>query len=320
MYSQRLHNDTKCKIRIYNQTTKMKKFAVIGLSKPLTRREWTDKEEKKVEEIFNSFWIELKFYPSCYEEDYLDQANIESKIKDLQNSLIDDEIDGIIIARWGRNSIQLLHHIDFNLFKKYKKIVIWFSDITIILNAIYSKTLKSSFHGPLLASFIDGQDTDITKEYFQKAIKTHENTVIADDDIQVIQNGTCKWTIVGGNLRSFGYLQGTIFFPNLEDKILILEDTPNEPLNARDRALHSLALQNNANKVKWILIWQNTCKDEITISERKKMFSQIPAFKDIPIMTNLKFGHISQNITLPIWGTISFNTKDKKIKIESRNF
>ena len=40
----------------------------------------------------------------------------------------------------------------------------------------------------------------------------------------VIQQGKCEGEIVGGNLCTFNFLQGTEFMPNLKNKILFLED------------------------------------------------------------------------------------------------
>ena len=59
----------------------------------------------------------------------------EERILDLQNAINDDSIEAILCSRGGYGLVQIIDKIDFTPLIKSPKLLIGFSDITVLHNA-----------------------------------------------------------------------------------------------------------------------------------------------------------------------------------------
>ena len=71
----------------------------------------------------------------------------EKRAKDINNFFMDKKIKAIIASQGGDTSEKLLPFVDFETIKKNPKIFLGISDITVLLNAINTKTSLITFHG-----------------------------------------------------------------------------------------------------------------------------------------------------------------------------
>lgn len=67
-------------------------------------------------------------------------ATISDRVEDLHEAFKDKKVKAILTVIGGYNVNQLLDYIDYDLIKENPKIICGFSDITALLNAIYTKT------------------------------------------------------------------------------------------------------------------------------------------------------------------------------------
>jgi muramoyltetrapeptide carboxypeptidase len=280
---------------------------------------------EKIREFFENkgFIIEL-------ENDWLSNKNdINLKIEAIHNAFLDKSTDLIICAFGGFSSINLIDKIDYDLIKQNPKPLFGFSDITVLLNAIYTKTKIHTFYGPLFMSFLCEYKRDYVIEYFNKSLNNLEeydllnsNEIIdyndkdeitrRKNDYWVIRKGKAKGVVVGGHIPTFNLLQGTEYFPDLNDKILLLEmnelDGINS-LNVFERLLQSLKLQHNFDKLNGILIGAFHSKCEVTHEAFLSLFDNLLIEMDIPIIANCNFGHILPIVSIPIGGVIKIETE-----------
>jgi muramoyltetrapeptide carboxypeptidase len=70
----------------------------------------------------------------------------------------------------GFNSGELLPYLDYDLIRRNPKIVVGYSDITALSNAIYSQTGLVTYSGPHFFDFGEMQGFDYTLEYFRKCL------------------------------------------------------------------------------------------------------------------------------------------------------
>jgi muramoyltetrapeptide carboxypeptidase len=75
-------------------------------------------------------------------------ATVNERLQDLNDAYEDKNIKAIICARGGWSANELLPLIDWGLIKANPKPMIGFSDITVLLNAIYAKTGQIGLLGP----------------------------------------------------------------------------------------------------------------------------------------------------------------------------
>ncbi len=315
----------------------MKNILVCALSRSLGMI--CEENIKLAKNKLISLGYNVKFSKNAHVTDDFISSSISKRISDFHNAIKDKNVDIILSVLGGYNCNQLLKYINYNLIKKNPKIICGYSDITVLLNAIYAKTGMTTFLGPTFHSFAMKKGLEQTVEYFEKAINGEEyylkdpefyssdkwyddqenRKFIKNKGCYIINEGISEGIIVGGNLCSFNLLQGTSYMPDLQDKILFIEDDSlvgKEFPYEFDRNLVSLIQQDNFDKVKGIVIGRCQTQTGMTISKWKKILNK-KELKKIPIIINANFGHTTPNATIPIGGhcRIDTNNKGKEILI-----
>lgn len=273
-----------------------------------------------------------------YDKDY-NCASIEQRVYDLHNAFSDNNVKGILTVIGGYNVNQILKYIDYELIKRNPKFICGFSDITALLNAIYTKTGLITFYGPHFSSFGMLNGFEYTERYFKKAIESKSYKVLPSDtysdDIwyknqykrcylknegfKAINYGKATGIILGGNLCTFNLLQGTEYMPIADKVILFLEDdaeSGNNFLNEFDRNLESLIQTNFFENVCGIVIGRTQLESKMDDNKWRKMLLNKKELKNIPIVINADFGHTTPIFTFPIGGRCKLNVSLKNIEIE----
>lgn len=291
-------------------------------------------------ERFAKLGLNLSFGAQVEEKDQFVSSSIASRVADLHAAFADKNIKAVFTAIGGFNANQILRSLDWDLIKNNPKIFCGFSDITILCNAIFAKTGLITYYGPHYSTFGNLLEQDYTFDYFKKClfanepfaveaskewddrkwwINQHERQPFPGDGWWLINGGQAEGTVVGGNLCTFNLLQGTEYFPSLNDSILIIED--DEMAGAAtditfDRDLQSLIHLPDFGGVKGILIGRFQKASEMT---KEKLLAIIKSKKELatlPILANVDFGHTDPKITLPIGGRLKMIASQQNSQIE----
>ena len=289
---------------------------------------------------FKELGLELSFGKHIEEIDEFVSSSIESRIEDLHDAFRDPKIKAIFTAIGGFNSNQLLEYIDWNLIRNNPKIFCGFSDITVLNNAIYAKTGLVTFSGVHYSTFGQELYFDYTLDYVKKCLfskKPFEILPSEDwtDDCWwknqknrkptpnpgwlVINKGKAEGTIFGANLCTFNLLQGTEYFPDLENSILFLEDdemSKDLSLVEFDRNLQSLIHLPEFKRVSGIVIGRFQKASQMTDKKLIKIIKTKKELNKIPVIANVDFGHTSPIITFPIGGTVKLQSEKENSKLE----
>ena len=132
----------------------------------------------------------------------------------------DGEIEEIFDVSGGDMANEILPYLDFQTIAYAKKHFWGYSDLTTILNAIYARTGKSS---------VLYQIRNLTYEHSQQQITDFLGTVLGgtsalyDFPCEFIRGSHMEGMVVGGNIRCLLKLAGTQFWPDMREKILLLE-------------------------------------------------------------------------------------------------
>lgn len=111
---------------------------------------------------------------------------------------------------------QLLPYIDFDSVAKSKAVFWGYSDLTTIINAIYTLTGKESVLYQV-KNMVWGDATEVQRNrFFNREELFHPR-------FSFCQGDSMEGVVVGGNIRCFLKLAGTKYFPDLQGKILFLE-------------------------------------------------------------------------------------------------
>lgn len=313
----------------------MKNIEVVALSRSLAMICDENKELalKKLKELNYN----VSFSKNSNVCDSFISSSIEKRVTDLHSAFKNKDNEIVLAVLGGYNCNQLLDYIDYELLKTNPKKICGYSDITVLLNAIYKMTGIVTYLGPTFHSFSMKKGLETTIESFTQVINEKEYVLsdpefyssdkwyddqekrkfIKNKGMITINNGKAEGVIIGGNLCSFNLLQGTKYMPDLTDKILFLEDDAlvgKEFPYEFDRNLTSLIQQPNFNKVKGIVIGRTQTQTAMTITKWKKILNK-KELKEIPIIINANFGHTTPNATIPIGRLCKIDTTSNDRKI-----
>lgn len=276
-----------------------------------------------VRNYFVSKGYNTKIAPhACDKKTYL-AGEDKYRLSDLMDFFADAQIKAIICFRGGYGTFRLLEKIDWELIQKNPKIFVGYSDITSLLNNFVQKSGVICFHGPMgLPDFGISQPDKHTEENFWNIIEgklkipySYENII----DYQCINPGKTEGILMGGNLSILCGLLGTDYFPDLDSKILLLEDV-GEPLYKIDRMLMQLKLAGVLDKVSGVLFAEFTSVTESGDPEVNKL-TPLDIIKElfdefnIPIGYGFPASHSTVKNTLPLGVKYYFNSEEFKLEI-----
>lgn len=230
----------------------------------------------------------------------------EHRAEDLNTMFADDSVDAILPFRGGWGCNRILPLLDYEAIQQNPKILVGFSDITSLLNAIYAKTGLVTFHGPV--GKVDW--TDYTTEHFRKSLGYQDSytleippTDLCEDcnKLSVISPGKASGRLLGGNLSVLTAMLGSEYVPDWEGNILFLEDV-GEDVYRIDRMLTQLKLNGIFDKISGFVFGQCTSCDQANSYSLtlKQVFDDHLKPFDIPAFSGAMFGHISKMVTLPV--------------------
>lgn len=268
-------------------------------------------------------WLEDKGFsisvdPQVFNRDYQSAGPVEEKVNALHNAFSDNEIDIIFTSCGGNGAIHLLPFLDFDLIKTNPKPLIGFSDITILLNAIYAKTSLTTFHGPTLTQ-IQKPLPDAQLDQCLQLLSSEFNP-ITWNECEPINTGKAKGRLIGGNLSVFQTLLGTPYCPIQDDKnyILFLEDVGDQ-ISRYDRMLAHLKISGVLDKVSAIFIGDMQYNDDLGRvpfgRDLETIIRENTQGLDIPIAMNCPFGHRGQLWTLPIGHTATVTIQNNSVEL-----
>ncbi len=253
---------------------------------------------------------------------FLAGTDIE-RVADLHEMLDDPEVKAIWCMRGGYGSARLLALLDFEKVKAAKKIIVGFSDVTALLNGIYTKTGLQVIHGPVGTS----EYTDYTKKQILSLLLNGEQDEViepckqpAEDELHpiAIKSGIAEGRLVGGNLTVFASLCGTEYMPDCKGAILFLEDIGEVPYKI-DRCLNQLKQNIDFNELAGIVFGNfNNCEPKGGYMDMSLQGTLIESVREynFPVVYGFSFGHIKNLCSFPVGRVAELDTNTMIIKLK----
>ena len=283
----------------------------------------TEAQLKESVENLESIGLEV-FYTETILKKYGYLAGTDKeRAEDVNRMFADKSIKGIFAARGGYGCSRILPLLDYEIIKTNPKILIGYSDITALLYGIYSQTGLITFHGPVGISTFNKYSNTHVKNILFNPHKTYTMTNLPEDEnkINIINKGTAKGKLVGGNLSIVVTMIGTKYDVDLKDKIVFLEDVGEEPYRI-DRMLTHLLEATNIKQAAGIALGVfNNCEIDKDDPEFENSLTLQEVFQDrfgklnIPVISGLSFGHISNKFTLPFGIETKLDTETKSLTL-----
>ncbi len=249
-------------------------------------------------------------------------ASTQARLDDLLTAWTDPNIKAVLCSRGGYGAVHLLPHIPGDLFHRYPKWLIGFSDISALHAFSFSQGVMS-VHAPMARDFIPGKEdaeavmTIISTGKFPEYVM--ESGGHPDYSVATNIPGIGKGRLIGGNLAVLDGLAATPFdimgSALKEDCILFIEDI-GEPIYKTERMLYRLYLQGVLSKIKGLIVGQFTeSRADANHSSPIEMiarFLEDHSVGDYPVLYNFPVGHVERNLPLVIGSEVELEVVSGK--------
>lgn len=299
-----------------NLVIKPKPLAVgqtIGLIAPSSPSR-DDDDVRMAIEVLESLGFRVKESANLYRRyGYLAGSDAE-RAADLNTMFADETVDAIFALHGGYGASRLLPLLDYECIRHNPKVLLGYSDITALLNAIFTQTGLITFHGKVAA----GNFTDYSLAEFKKVLMNNAvGTIIGaappfavaagrvDRENRLVRlvPGRAEGQLIGGNLTLLSHLIGTPYSPDFAGKILFLEDV-GETVYRIDRMLTQLLLAGQLQRVAGIVLGKFTDCKPLYSSGSSLSLSDVLIERcvnlGVPVLRGLMIGHIEDQTVVPV--------------------
>jgi muramoyltetrapeptide carboxypeptidase len=267
-------------------------------------------------------------------------GSVEERLEDLMAMFADPEVDAVMTVYGGHNSHQLLPYIDYDVIEDNPKAFVGFSDITSLNNAFLERIGLVNFSGPAFVTFCQPELPEYTERHFDRTLVEGEGVQLEpspewaedpwwrdpedqggrewneNEGWKVLREGRGRGEVVGGNLSTFMLLAGTEYWPDLDGKVLFLEECNEECVQNVDRHFTHLRHLGAFGMIEGLVIGRPQSDIGFTEDDSLEMLlEEATKGYDIPIILNVDFGHTDPMITLPMGTLCEIDTDDGKIDL-----
>lgn len=227
----------------------------------------------------------------------------KSRAAELMEFFNNPEVKAIFCSRGGTGSLRILPHIDFRSLRGKNKVFMGYSDITVLQLSFYTILDWVSFYGPMVAVDLLQMTNKAFPEnsnwYSLISGKGYINKIVRG---KPFISGKAEGKLLGGCLTLIQAMAGTAYFPKDQNIVLFWEDVGEAPYRL-DRMLNHLRLTGLFERITAVLVGKMKNCDS---SSKEPTLSISDILKDnfadynIPIITELPFGHGNGQLVMPI--------------------
>lgn len=277
------------------------KVALISCSDGV-REEYSPKVEDLIR-VMNSFGLEVVVADTLFRRDNYFSGDPKERASELNRLFLNEEISAIFDISGGDSANQILPYIDYNSIRMNPKPFFGMSDLSVILNGLYTKSNTNSYHYQLMN--LVSSDGKAQQNAFHRTFFEGQNDLY-DFQYKWVRGKHMSGVVIGGNIRCFMKLAGTSYFPDPTNKIILLES-----LGGRANKMVSLISQ--LQQVEYLDKCAGLILGSFTELERYNEYSiveeyvkEISQLTPIPIVKTDEIGHGSNSKCIVIGQEINF--------------
>lgn len=272
------------------------KIGVISCSNGLSIKNKNIIDELKLN--LKSLDIEMVEGDTLYAKEYnLFSGTGEEKARALEKLFLDKDIKMIFDISGGDLANEVLDFLDFNLIKENPKPFFGYSDLTVLLNAIYSQCDITTYNYQL-RNLVGKFKEEQMQNFKASFIEGKED--IFNLDYKWINGSHLEGIVVGGNIRCLLKLAGTKYMPDFKDKILFLESFSG---NSAKMVTYITQYKNLGvfNEVKGIILGEFTEMERENLKpDIVEILKRVIGEINIPILKTRDLGHGADAKCIPI--------------------
>ena len=220
-------------------------------------------------------------------------GNDERRASVLQHYLNADDIDAIMCVRGGYGTVRIIDRLNFDKFLQKPKWIVGYSDVTVLHAKMQSLGIES-LHATMPINFQDNSKQALDT-LFDALCGKEIKYDLPQQTLNVLS--MMQGEVVGGNISVLYSLLGSDIFPDVEGKVLFLEDL-DEYLYHIDRMMMAFQRAGIFDKISGLIIGSLTNMHDNAIPfgmTAEEIISEKIKDKNIPTVFNFPAGHINDN-------------------------
>ena len=302
--------------------------------------------------VLQKWGLRIKEYPTARANAKHLRNNPRMRAEDLNNAFANKEVRAIITSIGGDDSVRILPYLNKNTIKANPKIFLGYSDTTAI-HAFCNQLGTITFYGPSVMSGFSQMESlsnrfeQHVKQMLFSSSKTHDyapykqycdgypdwknknntgkiNRLKKDKGWRFLQGkNIVRGKLFGGCMEVLEMMKATTFWPKYDfwnGKIFFLETSEEKPsLHYVDHVLRNYGAQGVFDRIKGLIFGRARDYSE---EEKKELDQKIVSvvaqeFKmpNLPVVTNVDFGHTDPQFVLPMGVELAIDCKSKKLHL-----
>jgi len=224
-------------------------------------------------------------------------ATDRQRATDLMTAWLDDRVAAVVCARGGFGAQRIVDLLDWDALARARpKLLVGFSDITALLQAMAARLGLVTVHGPMVTNL--GPLDDLPREHLRRTLfEPDQALVLSPEPLDVLVPGAAEGVLVGGNLAVLASGAGAPAAMPATDSIAVLEEVGEQPFRI-DRQLTQLLRAGWFDGVRGVVLghftdcgpagaWRDVVVDRL-------------GGLGVPLVVGARFGHTSDNLLVPL--------------------
>jgi len=259
----------------------------------------------------------------------------------------DDQVHALLSTIGGMNSNSMIPYLDFDLIRKKRKIMCGYSDVTSLHLSILKYAGLKTLYGPALMTWF-GEYPNGIEESIQSFLDAtmnfdHKTKTLKpfskwsnhfrdwsngdwkniprqwneNQGWKVLNPGSVKAEIVIANLNTLISSTGTDYFPDIENKILLIEEMA-APYSKEERSLTQLKLMGVFDKISGLIMGKPEMPNpEGAPFDLNELLMEVVGKRDYPIVSEFDCSHTIPMHTIGQRATVTLKAiKDYQVEFE----
>lgn len=180
----------------------------------------TKEKVNTLTDLLYSLKLNVVISKALYKNSNNNTEDEKFRANELMNLYNNKNIKAIFDLSGGDLCNEILDYLNYDIILNSNIPFIGYSDLTVILNSLYTKTNSINFNYQLRNLIREDRENQI--KYF-KEVFFKDTDMLREVNYKFIRGNYMEGTLIGGNIRCFLKLAGTEYMPSFENKILFLE-------------------------------------------------------------------------------------------------
>lgn len=302
--------------------------------------------------ILKKWGLNIKEYPTTRGLPDSSLTNVKARAKDINDAFANKVVKAIFVSIGGDDSVRIIPYLNKEIIINNPKIFMGYSDTTTMLTYFNLLGLVT-FNGPtIMAGFSQmeslpdafeqhvydmlftlddnyvypefGVYCDGYRDWSEVGNVGKTNELKSETGMRIIQgSGKVSGQLFGGCIEVIEFLKSTEFYPSIDfwnAKVLFFETSEEKPsIQSIKWMLRNYGVQGVFEKVNAILFARARDYSNQEKIELDTMIKEVVSIEfgntDLPIITNVEFGHSDPQIVLPNGVNIEINLDKSVLKL-----